>query len=154
MDNYSVINRSNYYLFGVLFNLLNVVLVAVMYAAGWFGGITVSFGTLLSDFFVETLFNQVDLILLIGAIVVALFECFYKGKKKRSKTISYNQKTFRRVFIPIICVLVVSEIYLFTVYVDSGWLIAFILVFLNMVIFNFAYVLWLYKYCDKLVKHS
>lgn len=154
MDNYSVINKFNYYLFAVLFNLLNVVLVGMMYESGWFGLVTVSFETLVIDFFSETLFNRIDLILLIGAIVVAIMEGYHlKKKDKRDKEMSFNQKTFKMIFIPVIVVLVAGEVYLFTVYVDSGWLFAFGLVILNMVIFNFAYVLKLYKYCDKLVKH-
>lgn len=153
MDNYSVINKFNYYLFGVLFNLLNVVLVGMMYESGWFGAVTVSFETLVIDFFSETLFNRIDLILLIGAIVVAIIEGYHLKKNKRDKEISFNKKTFKKIFIPVIAVLVAGVVYLYTVYVDSGWLIAFGLVILNMVIFNFVYVLWLYKYCDKLVKH-
>lgn len=154
MNKYSVINKFNYCLFSILFNILNVILVGMMYTSGCFGVVEVSFKTLVIYIFQETFFNQVDLILLIGAIVVALFEYFYKGKKKRSKTTSYNQKTFRIVFIPIICVFIAAEVHLLTSYVDSGWLIAIVLVGINMLIFNYVYVLRLYKFCDRLFKRS
>lgn len=143
--NYKVLNEKNYILSNIVFNVLSFIMILISYRLGFFGDVDGTLYRVLVDFGVSLL-EPVGLFLLL-IIVFHNYKQSKSRRKKGIKTITIEFKTYSMIFIPLIVLLMGLIIY----FKESPWLVAFILLFYNMLIFHYLYVWKIHKTIDEII---
>ncbi|WP_270640446.1 hypothetical protein [Longibaculum muris] len=145
---YNVMNRYNYYGYNLLFMIVNTIMIIILYNQGYLGMVTEDFSEILKSF-LGFYFDPMHIIIILLTIIP--FTLYYLKKKNRDElpsTISIEIITYSCIFIPIIIILTVIELYLTLNIPGSAWLVAFVMLFSHLFIFHYIYVIKLYKYVD------
>lgn len=153
---YHVMNQFNCYVSNIIFNILSIFVINITYNFGFLGTKTEDFFEILIQFVVDTFLNPIALLFSGTIIILLIIEYIkhFKDKFNLKKTISCELTLLRLLFIPIIIVLNIAIAYLYMNIDGSAWLCAFILVFSNMFVFEYIYVMWLYQIVDSIFSHN
>lgn len=159
---FHAINKFNYKVASLIFNVLSIPIICFIYYQGYLGEVTEDFIKILSDFVYDPHLNPSNLfypvsILLIVVSIGLFVSYFYKAHFTNidiEEMISIELIEYSLIFIPIIIGLTIVEFYIALNSNGSAWFIAFLLIFSNMFLFNYLYVLKLYKYIDNKFDHS
>lgn len=137
-----VLKRKKYYISTILFNVLNIILVIIAYHSNILGWSDVSLETMLLHFFKETFLNPIDLIFIIPILILSIIALIQKIKEGKNTDISIpNTKLFHMFSLTLTTIMYGVVIYLYLTKIGSGSLIGFIMIFANMVMFNYIYVI-------------
>lgn len=136
-----VLKRKKYYIYTATFNILSIVFIAIAYHFGFLGYKDVSLETLLLAFLNESFLNPIDLIFILLILVLLFFALLQKIIEGKDKEIMFpNTKLYNMIFLSIIFFMYGSIIYLYFSKIGSGSLIAFIMIFANMILFHYIYI--------------
>lgn len=137
-----VLKRKKYYISTILFNILNIILVIMAYHSNILGWKDVPLETMLFHFFKETFLNPIDLIFIIPMAILSVIALIQKIKKDKNTDILIpNPKIFHIFSLTATIIMYGIIIYLYLTKIGSGSLIGFIMIFANMVMFNYIYVI-------------
>lgn len=137
-----VLKRKKYYISTILFNILNIIFVIIAYHSNILGWKDVSLETMLFHFFKETFFNPIDLIFIIPVVTLSVIALIQRIKEGKNTDISIpNPKVFHIFSLTLTIIMYGIIIYLYLTKIGSGSLIGFIMIFANMVMFNYIYVI-------------
>lgn len=150
-------NEFNYYTIQIIFNILNIIVVTLLYNHDAFGPKTIDFSIILKEFF-----RQITVSYMIFFIIPLIFIIIFTVKKHFQNIKNYNIRkiihinlvSYHLIFTPILLILVGLEVYLYSQAVDSSSLVAFCFLFSNMVVFHMLYVNSFHKYVDRLWTHE
>ena len=154
---YASMNEFNYYTIQIIFNILNIIVVTLLYNHDAFGLKTIDFSIILKEFF-----RQITVSYMIFFIIPLIFIIIFTVKKHFQNIKNYNIRKiihinlvfYHMIFVPILLILVGLEVYLYSQAVDSSSLVAFCCLFSNMVVFHMLYVNSFHKYVDRLWTHK
>lgn len=136
-----VLKRKKYYISTVVFNVLSVIFIAIAYHFGFLGYKDVPLKTLLLVFLNENFLNPIDLIFIILILVLLFLALLQKIKEGKDKEIMFpNTKLCNIFFLSIIFFMYGSIFYLYFSKIGSGSLVAFIMIFANMILFHYIYI--------------
>lgn len=150
-------NQFNYHATQVIFNIINIIVVFILYNNGVFGPKTINFSEILISFF-----NQMILpgLLIFGIPCISIIIYTFKNRFQNIKNYPMNKLihielvTYNLIFIPIILIIGGFMLYLWTSVQGSAFVIAFCGLFLNMTVFHHCYVMKGHKYIDQLWLHK
>jgi len=125
-------------------------MVITLYNFGYYGEQTENFLEILLSFITQSFFTPVSIVF---AIIIVYILIFKSKNKNLNKDISIEIISYSMVFIPIIILLGYVMYYVWTTFINSGWLCAFISIFYSMFIFHYLYVISFYKIIDRKFIH-
>lgn len=150
---YASMNQFRYHLTQFIFNIINIIVVTILYNHHAFGTKTINLSILYTDFFKQMILPE--LLFYIIPIVCTIIYTF-KHKFQNIKNFDFHKIihieliVYHLIFIPIIIFLIGCQLYLYIYIPGSSFLIAFSCIFSNMVIFHYLYVMRLHRYVDRL----
>lgn len=144
---YQILNQFNYYFFNLIFNIISIISIIFLYNFGFFGEQTENISEILLNFFTFSFFNAISIVFIIIILITAI-SYIRNIRKNIRNNISIELTTYNIIFIPITILLYVALYYVWA-FANSAWFCAFIAVFANMFLFNYLYVMFLYKIIDR-----
>lgn len=154
---YATMNQFNYHATQVIFNIINIIIVFILYNNDVFGPKTYDFSEILISFFKQTILLE---LFIFGIPCICIIIYTFKNRFQNIKNYPMNKLihieliTYNLIFIPISLIITGFIIYLWTNVQGSAFVIAFCDLFLNMTIFHYCYVMKSHKYIDQLWVHK
>lgn len=137
-----VLKRKKYYTSTILFNILSIILTIIAYNSDILGWKDVRLETMLFHFFKESFLNSIDLIFIIPVAIISVIALIQKIKEsKDTEIVIPSSKVFHIFSLTVVMILYSIITYLYLTKIGSGSLIGFIIIFANMVMFNYIYVI-------------
>ena len=148
MNNLTHINPFKYHMYNIIFFFVNAVFIRIIYHHGLLGEITDDLDEIIKWFFIENIFNPIDILF----VIIAVFVLLRAYKNKEYSII--EMKPFRIIFITILIIGAVLLCFLYPIRNEGGSsLTALLLMGYLPMLFNYCYVEWANKLKKEAVSH-
>lgn len=135
MNNLAHINSFKYHMYNIIFFFVNAIFIRIIYHHGLLGEITDDLDDIIQWFLIENIFNPIDVLFVVIAVLVLLRA--YKNKEYSM----IEMRSFRIIFITILIIGAVLLCFLFPIRNEGGSsLTALLLIIYLPMLFNYCYV--------------
>lgn len=129
------INSFKYHMYNIIFFFVNAIFIRIIYQHGLLGVITDDLDEIIKWFLIESIFNPIDILFAVIAVLVLLRT--YKNKEYSM----IEMRSFRIIFITILIIGAVLLCFLFPIRNEGGSsLTALLLIIYLPMLFNYCYV--------------